>query len=225
MRSIWRVIVPSEALLLTAIARVSVLSCTYKQHQRSSIRRQPSPGIATRRDGRLAIIFRSSGAAADPEQGKLLSIRETRITYKDVYFPTRDTQGDKQEFTQAQYHDHTVPGHLASRAIWTDFYLDPQSYLLQVWIQSGLRLGLVAGLVGGITCSHLALRRTWFLHASVATVSFWELASDLRDWRKNLSRLRVANWSRARAHCCFHPLLDSAQVRTHRVDLLRVNLY
>lgn len=131
MRSIWRVIVPSEALLLTAIARVSVLSCTYKQHQRSSIRRQPSPGIATRRDGRLAIIFRSSGAAAD------LSIRETRITYKDVYFPTTmqrirlwDTRGDKQEFAQAQYHDHTVPGHLASRAIWTDFYLDPQSYLL-----------------------------------------------------------------------------------------------
>lgn len=55
------------ALLLTAIASGSVMSCTYRQHQRSSICVQPAPGSAARRDGQFAIIFPSSGVAAEPE--------------------------------------------------------------------------------------------------------------------------------------------------------------
>lgn len=64
-------------------------------------------------------------------------------------------------------------------------------------IQSGLRLGLLAGLWVGSARSDLALRLTCFLDASVANVSFWEFGPDLRDWRKNLSRLRLTNWGRA----------------------------
>lgn len=91
----------------------------------------------------------------------------------------------------------------------------PHSALFKVSIQSGHRLGLLAGLLEGAARSHLALRRTSFLHASVAIGSFREFESELTDWRKDLSRLRLANWGRAAdlgrvpsAHycCCFHPL-------------------
>lgn len=79
----------------------------------------------------------------------------------------------------------------------------PHSSLFQVSIQSGHRLGLLAGLLEGAARSHLALRRTSFLHAPVAIGSVREFESDLTDWRKDLSRLRLANLgSRCRSRTC-----------------------
>lgn len=69
MRSLMALYSSIGALLLTAITSGSVMSCTctYRQHQRSSICVQPAPGLAARRDGQFAIMFPSSDVAAEPE--------------------------------------------------------------------------------------------------------------------------------------------------------------